>query len=182
MIDRSRSGPDRTDALRVLPDAVAAPGRRSATSVRRILLATDLSPASEGATRHAIELARDLGSTLLIVSVIDPATRGSSGGRVQRMDQRRADRESAAQEVVIRGRAAGVPVSFMVWEGEPGPSIVDAATSEQVDMVIVGSHGRGSMGRLLIGSVSEHVVRNAPCPVLVVRARPQAVPEPMPFA
>ncbi|MBI2781348.1 MAG: universal stress protein [Chloroflexi bacterium] len=149
--------------------------------MRRILLATDLSPASEGATRQAIDLARDLAANLLIVSVIDPAARGVPGGRVERMDQRRASREAAAQEVVIRGRAAGVAVSFMVWEGEPGPSIVDAATSEQVDMVIVGSHGRGSMGRLLIGSVSEHVVRHAPCPVLVVRARAQAPAEPMPL-
>lgn len=181
MIDRSRQASDLPDPLRVLPSARIPSGPQTQSAIKRILLATDLSPASEGATRHAIELARDLGSALLIVSVIDPATRGASGGRVQRMDQRRADREAAAQEVVIRGRAAGVPVSFMVWEGEPGPSIVDAATSEQVDMVIVGSHGRGSMGRLLIGSVSEHVVRHAPCPVLVVRARPRAVPEPMPL-
>jgi nucleotide-binding universal stress UspA family protein len=152
------------------------------TAARRILLATDLSAASEGATRQAIDLARDLGAKLLIVSVIDPTARGIPGGRVERMDQRRRSREVAAQAVVIRGREAGVPVSFMVWEGEPGPSIVDVATSEQVDIVIVGSHGRGSMGRLLIGSVSEHVVRHAPCPVLVVRARVDVLREPLPTA
>lgn len=183
MVSQARSeARDQPDPIFLLPETRPSPGPQTRSSVRRILLATDLSPASEGATRHAIDLARDLAASLLIVSVIDPTARGVPGGRAQRMDQRRADRESAAQEVVIRGRAAGVPVSFMVWEGEPGPSIVDAATSEQVDMVIVGSHGRGSMGRLLIGSVSEHVVRNAPCPVLVVRARPQAAPEPMPFS
>jgi nucleotide-binding universal stress UspA family protein len=165
----------------VLRQPRSDPDRSTATSVRRILLATDLSPASEGATRHAIELARDLAANLLIVSVIDPAVRGVAGGRVERMDQRRRARETSAQALVLRGREAGVPVSFLVWEGEPGPSIVDAATSEQVDMVIVGSHGRGSMGRLLIGSVSEYVVRQAPCPVLVVRARPQAPQEPMPL-
>ncbi len=49
----------------------------------------------------------------------------------------------------------------------PGEAIVDVATSEAVDLVVVGSHGRGSMGRLLIGIVSDHVVRHAPCPVLV---------------
>ena len=148
------------------------PGPRTASAVRRILLATDLAPASEGATRHAFELARDLGSTLLIVSVIDPSVRGAPGGRVERMDQRRAAREAAAQQLVVRGRQAGVPVTFMVWEGEPGPSIVEAATAEQVDMVVVGTHGRGAVGRLLIGSVSDFVLRNAPCPVLVVRPRP----------
>jgi nucleotide-binding universal stress UspA family protein len=86
------------------------------------------------------------------------------------MDQRRQAREAAAQGVVVQGRSAGVAVSFLVWEGEPGPSIVDAATSEKVDMVIVGSHGRGAVGRILIGSVSEYVVRHAACPVLVVRS------------
>jgi nucleotide-binding universal stress UspA family protein len=166
----------------VLPEPRVAPSPQRLPATRRILLATDLSPASEGASRQAIDLARDLGAKLLILSVIDPAAHGIPGGRVERMDQRRRSREVAAQAVVIRGREAGVPVSFMVWEGEPGPSIVDVATSEQVDMVIVGSHGRGSMGRLLIGSVSEHVVRNAPCPVLVVRARPEAHAEPPPFA
>lgn len=165
--------------MSALPASNPEPARRADSATRRILLATDLSPASEGATRQAIELARDLGAKLLIVSVIDPASHGTPGGRVERMDQRRRAKETAAQEVVIRGRQAGVQVSFMIWEGEPGPSIVDAATSEQVDMVIVGSHGRGSVGRLLIGSVSEHVVRNAPCPVLVVRARVQASGEPL---
>jgi len=152
-----------------LDDALPAPAPRAVGSVRRILLATDLSPASAGATRQAFDLAGDLGSNLLIVSVIDPAVRGVPGGRVERMDQRRAERERAAQQLVVRGRDAGVPVSFMVWEGEPGQSIVDAAAAEQVDLIVVGTHGRGTVGRLLIGSVSDYVLRNAPCPVLVVR-------------
>jgi nucleotide-binding universal stress UspA family protein len=73
---------------------------------------------------------------------------------------------------VERGRQAGVEVSFLVWDGDPGDTIVEAATAEQVDMVLVGSHGRGAVGRFFLGSVSEHVVRHAPCPVLVVRPRP----------
>jgi nucleotide-binding universal stress UspA family protein len=161
----------------VLPKPVPQLLQRSSGAVRRILLATDLSTASDGATRQAIDLARDLGANLVVVSVIDPAVPGAAGGHIQRMDQRRQARESSAQDVVLRGRRAGVRVSFMVWEGEPGPSIVDAAVSEQVDMVIVGSHGRGSVGRLFIGSVSEFVVRNSPCPVLVVRGSSQATSE-----
>ena len=153
----------------MIPEARPVPGPRAVGSLRRILLATDLSPASDGATRQAFELAADLGSNLLIVSVIDPASRGVPGGRVTRMDQRRAEREAAAQQLVVRGRQAGVPVSFMVWEGEPGQSIVDAAAAEQVDLIVVGTHGRGAVGRLFIGSVSDFVLRNAPCPVLVVR-------------
>lgn len=153
----------------VVPPAPTAPLRRPAKAVRRILLATDLSPASEGATRQAIDLARDLGASLLIVSVIDPDIRGVPGSRIERMDQRRAAREQAAQAVVIRGREAGIVVNFLVWEGEPGPAIVEAAASEEVDLVVVGSHGRGRVGRFMLGSVSDHVIRNATAPVLVVR-------------
>jgi nucleotide-binding universal stress UspA family protein len=148
----------------------AVPGSRTATAVRRILLATDLSPASEAATTKAISLARDLGAHLLIISVIDPAVRGAPGGRVERMDQRRAAREAAAQAIVVRGRQAGVPVNFLVWEGEPGPAIVEAAAAEDADLVVVGSHGRSLVGRFLIGSVSDYVIRHAAAPVLIVRA------------
>ena len=136
---------------------------------RRILLATDLSPASAGAAAQAIQLAGALGANLLIVSVIDPDVPGARGG-VERMDQRRAAREAAAQALVLRGRQAGVPVTFLVWEGEPGPAIVDAANAEGADMIVVGSHGRGRVGRLVLGSVSDHVVRHADAPVLIVRA------------
>ena len=151
------------------PEAPQAPVHRPAGAVRRILLATDLAPASEGATRQAIDLAHDLGANLLIVSVIDPAVRGAPGGRTERMDQRRAAREQAAQAVVVRGREAGIAVSFLVWEGEPGAAIVEAAASEQADLIVVGSHGRGRVGRFVLGSVSDHVIRNATAPVLIVR-------------
>ena len=148
---------------RLAPQAVPASG------IRRILLATDLSPASDGAAIQAIELAHDLGAELLVVSVIDPPTIRPVGVGGQRPDVVRASRETAAQALVTRGRAASVRVTFLIWDGDPGQSIVDAAASEQVDLVVVGSHGRGAVGRFFVGSVSEYVVRNARCPVLVVR-------------
>ena len=140
--------------------------------IRRILLATDLAAASEGAAIQALDLARDLGAELLIVSVIDAGSLRLPGNRsTLRVDQVRIGRESAAQELVTRGRAMGVKVNFLIWEGDAGESIVEAARSEQVDLVVVGSHGRGSVGRFLLGSVSDFVVRHAASPVLVVRAR-----------
>ena len=69
----------------------------------------------------------------------------------------------------------GVEVDFLVWEGDPGESILEAAQAERADMIVVGSHGRGAVGRFLIGSVSDHVVRNASCPVLVVRTSGQSL-------
>jgi nucleotide-binding universal stress UspA family protein len=149
-------------------EVVARPARRP---IARVLLATDFSPASAGATDEALDLASRLGASLLAVSVIDPGQLRLPGGRFgQRVDQVRSAREPVAQELVARGRRLGVTVSFLIWEGEPGESIVDAAESERADLIVVGSHGRGAVGRFLIGSVSDHVVRHAPCPVLVVRS------------
>lgn len=152
------------------PEARTAPGARAVGSIRLILLATDLSPASDGAAAQAIDLAHDLGADLLVMSAIDQPNSVTRDGVVRRLEHVRLERELAAQDVVARGRARGVHVRFLIWDGPPGEAIVDVARSEQVDMVVVGSHGRGMVGRFFIGSVSEHVVRHAPCPVLVVRA------------
>ena len=152
-------------------------------SIRRILLATDLSPASDEAAVQALDLAHDLGATLLVVSVIDAGSLRLPGNRSSlRVDQVRIGRESAAQDLVTRGRSLGVRVNFLIWEGDAGESIVEAARSEQVDLVVVGSHGRGSVGRFFLGSVSDFVVRHASSPVLVVRGRGETSNEPIPFA
>lgn len=146
------------------------PQREGPTAPGTLLLATDLSAASAAATEVAFDLASRLGSSLLIVSVIDLGQLRLPGGRFgSRVDQIRAQQEVAAQELVGRGRQTGVSVAFLIWEGDPGESIIEAATAEHVEMIVVGSHGRGGVGRALIGSVSDHVVRHAACPVLVVR-------------
>jgi nucleotide-binding universal stress UspA family protein len=143
--------------------------------VKKLLLATDLTEASASATDEAFELASRLDASLLVVSVIDPGSLLLPGGRFRvRVDQVRERREQLAQALVERGRVAGVAVSFLIWTGDPGDMIVEAAEAEHADMILVGSHGRGAVGRLFLGSVSEHVVRNAPCPVLVVRPRETA--------
>jgi nucleotide-binding universal stress UspA family protein len=147
--------------------AATSPG--PVRAIRRILLATDLSSASAGATDQALELTRALHADLLVVSVIDSASPLATGP-LPRMDQRRAARELAAQALVVKGRRIGVSVSFLVWEGEPGPAIVEAAGSEAVDLIVVGTRGRNRVERFVLGSVSDHVVRHAPCPVLIVRS------------
>jgi nucleotide-binding universal stress UspA family protein len=148
----------------------ASLGAGPTPQMRRILLATDLSPTSSLATDWAFELAQRNDAALLVVSVID--TRElviPGGGFVARVDQVRDRREAVAQRLVARGQAAGIPVTFLVWTGEPGDSIVEAAVAEAVDVVLVGAHNRGPIGRLLMGSVSDYVARHAPCPVLIVR-------------
>ncbi len=125
--------------------------------IETILLATDASPASEAAEGQAIELAARLGGRLVIVSVISgpPSARSA--------------RQLAVEGLVQRARAAGAQAEGLTWEGDAGETIVEAAQAELVDLIVVGTHERGAVGRLFLGSVSDHIVRHARCPVMVVR-------------
>lgn len=137
-----------------------------------ILLATDGSPASEGASEEAIDLAVQVEARLLVISVLGASSRPSEasaeGGS---QADSRDSLTSKAQAIVQRAKASGADATFLVWEGDPGPAIVAAADAENVDLIVVGSHGRSGVTRFLIGSVSDHVVRHAHCPVMVVRGR-----------
>jgi len=163
------------------PAGMHAPTPRPGHGLSRVLLATDLGPASSAAEGWALGLAARLGAELVVISVIDPEGLRLPGGRFRtRVDQVRAEREQPALSLVNRARHAGVQARFLIWEGDPGESIVDAAVAEGASIAVVGSHGRGSLGRLLLGSVSDHVVRHAPCPVVVIRPDEEPDFEPLP--
>lgn len=152
---------------------LSAPASRQRTPTRRInriLLASDLSSASANAEDLAFELAARLDGALLLVSVIDPRRLGSpAGGYRQRMDQVREARQVAAQGIVDRGHRDGVATRTLIWVGDPAESIVEAAIAEEVDLIVVGSHQRRGVDRLVMGSISEQVVRTSPIPVVVAR-------------
>lgn len=156
---------------------VTGPARSAGSdggSIHTILLATDLSPASAVAEDLAFELASRLNGRLLLVSVIDPERLWlPSGGYRERVDQARETRQIAAQGIVDRGRREGMAIRTLIWEGDPGESIVEAAIAENVDLVVVGSHQRRGVDRLVMGSVSEQVVRTSPVPVMVARRAPR---------
>jgi nucleotide-binding universal stress UspA family protein len=142
--------------------------------IETILLATDLTAASDAATFRAVDLAVQLRARLLIVNVLEQR-RLSGVGWHDRVDQARKERETRLVGTVRDARSFGATAEFLVWEGDPGSSIVAAADAEHADLVVVGSRGRSGPGRMLLGSVSDHVVRNADRPVLVVRS---PTPEP----
>ena len=148
-----------------LSTASARSSRRMEQPRPTLLLASDLGDASAPAADYAVAMAARLGARLLIVNVIDPATALLPGARV---DQVRGVRERAAQGVVSLARAAGVDAMFLIWTGEAGQGVVEAAEAEGADLIVVGSHQRDRLRRVLLGSVSDHVVRHAHCPVLIV--------------
>lgn len=142
------------------------------SEIHRLLLATDLSPASESAAEEAIRLAVETGAQLLVVSVIDPRRLRLPGGVfLRRVDQERSRIQVEVQRLVDKARRAGARATFLVWEGEPAEAILAASEAEKVDVIVMGSHGRGLLGRLVLGSTSTRVSELATCHVVVVDAR-----------
>ena len=136
----------------------------------RVLVATDGGTASLGAEQAGIELASLTGASLIVVSVIDPALlQLPDGVFLSRIDQVRADRERVLARTVDAARRVGVAAQFLIWEGDPGDGVIEAAEAESADVIVVGSHARGPVGRLLLGSVSAYIVAHAHGPVLVIR-------------
>jgi nucleotide-binding universal stress UspA family protein len=165
-----------TNQLRDLSSPLPADGptilNRRAPRIANILLATDLSPVSEGATNEAVDLCRALGARLLVVNVIDLRLglgRQLMASQASRLDQLRTERERGLVAIVERARRDGVEATFLVWTGEPGQSIVSAAEAENADLVVVGTRALDRAGRFLLGSVSDYVVNRSPCPVLIAR-------------
>lgn len=136
----------------------------------RVLLAVDLTSASKGAVEEAIRLAAADGANLVVLSVVEPSNLHLPGGSTRRVDQERDRLEAGVRDIVRRAGDAGVSATYLIWEGDPVESILEASVSEKVDLIVLGSRQRTSLRRLLMGSVSSHVARTAPCEVLVVRA------------
>ncbi len=147
-----------------------------------ILLATDGSPSARNAARVAIELAADTGWHLKIVSVWSFRTviygeiPASAWTQIEEIERAHAHKVVAA--ALEEARTNGLEADGAVLQGDAAAEICDAARDATI--LVVGSHGWGSVKRLMFGSVSNAVLHHAPCPVLVVRgeeddtARPEA--------
>jgi nucleotide-binding universal stress UspA family protein len=142
---------------------------------RRILLATDGSQEAELATLVAVELANSIGSELHVVHIkLVPITLPYPEVLDWREDLERAERETRElldEQVKKVEDAGGTVAGTHLREEQPAEEIVALADELGADLIVVGSRGRGRIRRALAGSVSDWVVRHAPCPVLVVRSR-----------
>jgi nucleotide-binding universal stress UspA family protein len=134
----------------------------------RILVPTDGSPGSEKAVRNALDVAEKYDASLYAVSVVE--TDGSrvpfKGSELRSKLVERA--EAALEEVRREADEWDVEVTTQVLEGRPHEKILQFADQHDVDLVVMGTHGREGLDRFLIGSVTERVVRSADVPVLTV--------------
>ncbi|MFB6089716.1 MAG: universal stress protein [Halobellus sp.] len=141
----------------------------------RILVPTDGSTATEGAVDHAVELAEQYDATLYALYVVDTGAYSSleMGSEIV-AEALHEEGETAVEEVADAARAAGVDVETAVKDGIAHRVIVDHAAENAVDLIVMGTHGRTGVGRFLLGSVAEKVVRSADVPVMTVRAPEEA--------
>ena len=135
---------------------------------KKILFPTDFSTLSDAALRHATALARDMGAKLIIVHVEEPPAAYGTGEMYYGIPDPDLPALTKMLEAV-RPTDAAVPFEHRMATGDPASEIVALATDEKVDMIVLGTHGRTGLGRLLMGSVAEAVVRRAPCPVFTFK-------------
>ena len=139
----------------------------------KILVPIDFSESSDSALDWATVLARDTGAKLLIVHVETvPLTTG--GGEYIYSIPEPPTQELLERLNKIVPKDASIPVVHRLLAGDPADAILRTAASENVDMIVMGTHGRRGISRLLMGSVAEAVVRGAQCPVLVLKHRAKA--------
>jgi nucleotide-binding universal stress UspA family protein len=135
---------------------------------RLILVPVDFSPASEDALHVARALARDHQARLLLMTVPTPPPPAREVF-VPEVELAELVAEVRGKLTTLAAAVNDLPVELRVIAGEPGPAIVQAAQEAQADLIVMGTHGRSGLARLLMGSVAEYVLRHAPCPVLTIK-------------
>jgi nucleotide-binding universal stress UspA family protein len=145
------------------------------SQIKRILVPTDFSPASDIAFTYAVDMAARDGAAIDLLHVLDAAGFAAAypdgvyvelpALRAQAIRQATSNLDEAAR----RCATADVKATTHVLIGTPASSIAAEAKADDCDLIVMGTHGRGAFAHFMLGSVAERVVRTAPCPVLTLR-------------
>jgi nucleotide-binding universal stress UspA family protein len=144
--------------------------------IRHLLYATDFSPTSRRAHDTAIALAKMGSAKITILFVLAPVVvvPGQYVDAETMLALENRARELSREQLAVlaaRSRKAGVRASVLLREGDPADQIVRTARSMKPDLIVMGTHGRRGLPKLLLGSVAARVVAAAPCPVVTVRGK-----------
>ncbi|MCE9606384.1 MAG: universal stress protein [Planctomycetia bacterium] len=135
---------------------------------RKILFPTDFSSKGDAALEYAADLARERHALLVIVHVQEPPAMYGDG--LYYYGDPEPDAEMLRKMLMaVKPRDPAVPCQYRFAPGLPASAILSVAKEEDVDLIVMSSHGRTGLGRLLMGSVAEEVMREAECPVMVVK-------------
>jgi nucleotide-binding universal stress UspA family protein len=135
----------------------------------RILLPTDGSEGTNRAVRQAIDLAAETGAELHVLFVVEDMPYAPEMMDEQVEMRLREIGQEAVEDIRERADETGVDVESVVEDGTPHQAILNYADSEDIDLIVMGTHGRSGLDRYLLGSVTERIVRSSDVPVLTVR-------------
>jgi universal stress protein A len=157
-----------------LMDAATRTAVKSPLQIKRILVPIDFSECSKKALQYALPLAREHQAALSLLYVVPPAYSAGEYGGIDYAQLEAGMKEGGEKELAklivdeVRGEVTADP---LVRVGSPPREIVEAARILPADLIVISTRGQTGLKHVLLGSVAEHVVRRAPCPVLVVRER-----------
>jgi nucleotide-binding universal stress UspA family protein len=145
-------------------------------AIQKILHPTDLSPLSDYAFRLACSLARDHGAELIILNVRPPEIVFTDTPYVLPPDPQQLWETWHEELLQLQPPDPNIALEHLLKEGDPATEILRTAQAKDCGLIVMGTHGRTGVRRLLLGSVAEQVLRKSTCPVLTVKA-PHALPE-----
>jgi nucleotide-binding universal stress UspA family protein len=138
----------------------------------KIMVPTDGSDSAVLAGTHAVYLAKCLGAGVLALNVVESDLAFSAGLHyADEVSQLEKSGLEATAKIKTLCDEAGVPVQELMTKGSPAPAILQVARDQQANLIVMGTVGMSAVERVLIGSVSEKVSRQAICPVLLVRSK-----------
>ncbi len=141
--------------------------------IQSILHPTDFSTRSDQAFQLACSLARENNARMIVLHVIDMPTASFKGVSMAPPTPPPSPEEQEALQQQLRTiqppPGSSFPIEHRLVIGETAPAILQVAKDAHCDLIVMGTHGRTGLSRLLMGSVAEEVLRKAPCPVLSVR-------------
>lgn len=136
-----------------------------------VLIPTDGSPGAEAAIEHGISIAEAYGAIVHALYIIDAGD--PSGLSTEQLDDLETDLQQQGEEstetVTAQAASNGVDAVREITSGAPRKAILAYADETDIDLIVMGSHGKTGLSRVLLGSVAEHVVRSSSRPVLIVK-------------
>jgi nucleotide-binding universal stress UspA family protein len=136
--------------------------------LKQILVATDFSEASDAAMDYGRALAQTFGASLHLLHVVENHFLRPTAADPNQITA--ATRQHLLDRLTDHDRTALHAIASLKTSDRPAQEIVEYAKMHHIDLIVMGTHGRGAVAQLLVGSVAEMVVRTAPCPVLTVRS------------
>jgi len=142
--------------------------------LKKVLVPTDFSESAKHAFIYGVSFAREYQAELVLLHVVENLTVGYASDlfpvpMAEVFQEISGYAKTELAKLADEARQKGIAVSELVAQGKPSAEIIRYAAENDVDMIVLGTHGKGMLDQALFGSTTERVVRRAPCPVLTVR-------------